>query len=172
MTMAPIPNPPPKLSTGQKATGVTAVIGAAVLLATPLVARWEGTINVGYRDPINIATACTGHTGWEVIVGKRYSKAECDAFLDADLNIAARDVRKCITVDLTPKTYAALISFTFNVGGGALCKSTLARKFNTGDYWGGCAQLSKWTYAGGKQWKGLVRRRADERQLCEAGLLR
>jgi hypothetical protein len=32
---------------------------------------------------------------------------------------------------------------------------------------GACAELSRWTYAGGKQLPGLVRRRAAERQLCE-----
>ena len=65
---------------------------------------------------------------------------------------------------------AAFLSFAFNVGNGAFCGSTLTRKANAGDMPGACAELSRWTYAGGKQMPGLVIRRAAERQLCERGL--
>ncbi|MDK8313966.1 MAG: lysozyme, partial [Klebsiella aerogenes] len=30
-------------------------------------------------------------------------------------------------------------------------------------------ELQRWTYAGGKQWKGLITRREIERQVCEWG---
>ncbi|WP_370551208.1 lysozyme [Comamonas sp. CMM02] len=65
-----------------------------------------------------------------------------------------------------------LFSFGFNVGEGegAFCKSTLVRKANAGDVQGACAELSRWTYADGKQLPGLVQRRAAERQMCEGGL--
>ncbi len=31
---------------------------------------------------------------------------------------------------------------------------------------GACDQLRRWTYAGGKQWKGLMTRREIEREVC------
>ncbi|MED8664102.1 hypothetical protein Q5578_13725 [Escherichia coli] len=31
---------------------------------------------------------------------------------------------------------------------------------------GACDQLRRWTYAGGKQWKGLMTRREIEREIC------
>ncbi len=44
--------------------------------------------------------------------------------------------------------------------------STLLRKINQGDIKGACDQLRRWTYAGGKQWKGLMTRREIEREIC------
>jgi GH24 family phage-related lysozyme (muramidase) len=45
-----------------------------------------------------------------------------------------------------------------------------ARKANAGDMPGACAELSRWTRAGGNELPGLVKRRAAERELCERGL--
>ena len=44
------------------------------------------------------------------------------------------------------------------------------RKANAGNIEGACAELSRWTYASGKQLPGLVKCRSAPRQLCEAGL--
>lgn len=63
---------------------------------------------------------------------------------------------------------AALYSFTYNVGVSAFRSSTLLKKLNNGDRKGACDELRKWTWAGGKQWKGLQTRREIERELCRA----
>ncbi|ELI8160614.1 glycoside hydrolase family protein, partial [Yersinia enterocolitica] len=47
--------------------------------------------------------------------------------------------------------------------------STLLHRINQGDTAGACDQLRRWTYAGGKPWKGLQNRREIERELCLAG---
>ncbi|WP_252500917.1 glycoside hydrolase family protein, partial [Escherichia coli] len=39
-------------------------------------------------------------------------------------------------------------------------------QINQGDIKGACDQLRRWTYAGGKQWKGLMTRREIEREVC------
>lgn len=65
---------------------------------------------------------------------------------------------------------AAFLSFAFNVGDDAFCRSTLVRMVNAGDINSACAELSRWTYASGTQLPALVRRRAAERQLCEQEL--
>ncbi len=65
---------------------------------------------------------------------------------------------------------AALASFVYNVGETQFSRSTLLRKLNAGDVKGACAELSRWVYAGGKVYKGLVNRRMAERELCEQGL--
>ena len=59
--------------------------------------------------------------------------------------------------------------FTYNVGSGAFASSTLLKKLNAGDVPGACKELQRWTYAGGKQWKGLITRREIEREVCEWG---
>ncbi len=73
--------------------------------------------------------------------------------------------------------YAALVSFVFNAGAGALRSSTLRRRLNAGDYDCVPSELAKWVKAtdpntGRKvSLAGLVRRRAAEGELWlrEAG---
>lgn len=148
---------------------VAAVGGAAVALAIPLVQKYEGTVLRTYRDPVGIITACTGHTGPELRDGQAFTRQQCEEMLYKDLAKHA-DALSCVRVPLTDGQRAAFLSFAFNVGDAAFCGSTLVRKANAGDIDGACAELSRWVYASGKQLPGLVKRRAAERQLCEAGL--
>ena len=148
---------------------IATIGGAAMVLAVPLVQKYEGTVLRSYRDPVGIVTACTGHTGPELKMGQAYTRQQCEDMLYKDLAQHA-DALACIRQPLTDGQRAAFVSFAFNVGEGAFCGSTLVRKANAGDFDGACAELSRWTYAGGKQLPGLIKRRAAERQLCEAGL--
>ena len=122
-----------------------------------------------YRDPIGIVTACVGHTGPELRMGQRYTRQQCEDMLYGDLLKHAQAL-DCIKQPMTDGQKAAFVSFAFNVGNKALCDSTLARKANAGDMAGACAELSRWTRAGGRELPGLVKRRAAERELCERGL--
>jgi lysozyme len=72
-------------------------------------------------------------------------------------------------VPLNEYQRAALYSFTYNVGTEAFSKSTLLKKLNAGDQSGACDELRRWKLAGGKKWKGLIKRREIERSLCLAG---
>jgi len=149
---------------------LAAKIGAgATALAVPLVMLYEGTVLQSYRDPIGIITACVGHTGPELRMGQKYTRQQCEDMLYGDLlkHAAALD---CIKRPMTDGQKAAFLSFAFNVGNKAFCDSTLARKANAGDMAGACAELSRWTRAGGRELPGLVKRRAAERELCERGL--
>ena len=152
-----------------KAKLIAAIVAAAAALAVPLVAKYEGTVQTTYRDPIGIITACTGQTGPELVMGQTFTSEQCEEMLYKDL-FKHSAALECIKAPLTDGQKAALLSFAFNVGNGAFCGSTLTRKANAGDMPGACAELSRWTYAGGKQMPGLVIRRAAERQLCERGL--
>ncbi|PRG74053.1 glycosyl hydrolase, partial [Burkholderia multivorans] len=69
------------------------------------------------------------------------------------------------------------VSFAYNVGAGAYCGSTTAKRFNAGDWKGACRALNEadngrpqWVTAGGRVLPGLVKRRAEERALCERDL--
>lgn len=44
--------------------------------------------------------------------------------------------------------------------------SVIAKFMESVDINGACDQLRRWTYAGGKQWKGLMTRREIEREVC------
>lgn len=155
----------PKTSSLPGSLGAKVLVGA-VALAAPLVMYFEGKVNRVYVDPVQILTSCYGHTGPELKPGQVFTDQQCLEQLGEDLAEANDGVNACIKAPLTDNQRAALISFTFNVGQGQLCKSTLARKANAGLPF--CSELSKWTFAGGRQLPGLVKRREAERRLCEA----
>jgi lysozyme len=163
------------MSTRQKLVALVSAPCAALLLTQ--LPKFEGTVLRGYRDPIGVVTACTGHTK-SAVLGRPYTPAECDALLVDDLVDKAAAVLQCTPV-LQGQTYrlAAATSFAFNVGITAYCGSTTARRFNAGDYAGACKALNEsdtgkpqWVTARGKPLPGLVKRRAIERQLCEGKL--
>ena len=61
----------------------------------------------------------------------------------------------------------ALLSIGFNIGGRALCRSTLVRLLNAGQpaaIW--CKQILRWDKAGGRKIRGLTRRREAEYKVC------
>lgn len=156
----------------QLPTSVKARVGAAILTlssvgAIGLVAH-EGMRRVAYVDPVGIVTVCAGHTRTAKL-GQVKTEAECAALMQQDVKQAEADVRRLVKVPLTQAQFDSLVSFTFNVGGGSLASSTLLKKINANDCWGAGAEFDKWTYAGGKQLPGLVKRRADERKHWETG---
>jgi lysozyme len=58
--------------------------------------------------------------------------------------------------------FDALVSFSFNLGLGALQSSTMRMKYNRGDIAGVAEEILKWNKAGGRVLPGLVKRRAAE----------
>ncbi|EID8049440.1 lysozyme [Salmonella enterica] len=129
----------------------------------------EGRRYTPYRDVAGVLTVCDGHTGKDIIPGKRYTDAECDALLEKDLKRVKAQVDPLIKVSIPESERAAFYSFAYNVGTGAFARSTLLKKLNAGDHAGACNELKRWTYAGGRQWKGLVTRREIEREVCAWG---
>lgn len=157
--MSPLDRP------GSRLVAKLGAAAAAALLS--MVSAFEGTALRAYRDPIGVLTACSGHTGPDVRAGATYTREQCAAMLETDLVDHWDRIRPCIKVPLSDGEKTAYVSFAFNVGSGAFCGSTLARRLNAGDHPGACAELSRWTLAGGKQLPGLVTRRAAERAMCE-----
>lgn len=147
--------------------GLKATVGAgAAAMLLSIVPQFEGMVLRGYKDPIGIVTACAGHTK-TAILGRPYTRAECAALLEQDLVEHAKGLQQCVKVPLNAGQTAAFVSFTYNVGVGAFCRSTMVRKLNAGDYEGACNELPKWTKAGGRVLPGLVKRRAAEQAICE-----
>lgn len=141
------------------------VSGAGVLSAAGLIliAVMEGFSPVPYKDPVGIPTDGFGNTH---DVGKNKSVPEHLNQLLLNTSSAGKAVSRCIKQPMTQNQYDAFVSFTFNVGEGAFCSSTLVKRFNAGDAEGACDELLRWVYAGGKKLKGLEARRQKERELC------
>lgn len=145
---------------------IAASVAGSVSIAGVLIQSQEGIKYTTYLDPVGIPTVCAGVTGPDVKMGKTYTKQECDALLYKHMQPAIKAVDESVKVKLNDYQKAALYSFTYNTGVGAFKSSTLLKKLNAGNTKGACDELRRWTYAGGKQWKGLVTRREIERELC------
>ena len=85
-----------------------------------------------------------------------------------DAQIAERAVLRLIRVPLTNGQFDALVSFTFNLGGGALQRSTLRRKVNREEHAAVPCEFRKWVSAGGRKLRDLIRRRNAEAMLYSA----
>ena len=83
--------------------------------------------------------------------------------------MAERAVLRLITVPLSDGQFDALVSFTFNLGSGALQRSTLRRKVNRQEYEDAALEFGKWVWAGGRRLKGLINRRKAEAALFLSG---
>jgi lysozyme len=160
----------PRFTKAQKVTG--GAIAAALAIATPVIMSWEGKRNIAYADIVGVPTVCYGHTGAGTgKVGSRKTDAECKTLLADDVQKHMRPILKCVPgLASRPNQLAASTILTFNIGTGGFCRSTAARRFNAGDWRGGCEAFMMWTRAGGRTVNGLVRRRRDERRICLAGL--
>lgn len=145
---------------------------AAAALATAIAIPAEGLRQWAYLDPPGVLTVCYGHTGADVVKGKKYSLAECDAFLTADMKTAIEIVERCVP-GLPVGPLAAFADATFNIGSRLVCdtkNSTAARLLKAGDIVGACKQLPRWNKArvGGVMvaLPGLTKRRAKEQEVC------
>lgn len=84
------------------------------------------------------------------------------AWCRAKLAKCIETVRKLCPVPLTDSQTAALADFVYNCGGGNLQISALRQAVIRGDHERVPDQFMRWTKAGGRELKGLVRRRKAE----------
>lgn len=142
-------------------TGST--IAAAALVQ--FVGGWEGKRLEAYQDVVGVWTVCQGLTHG-VKPGDKYTSAQCDKMFLFELSVFERQLDRCLLAEVPAGMKIALISWTYNVGATAACRSTLVRKANSGDLRGACNELPRWNRAGGRVIKGLTNRRLSERSLC------
>jgi lysozyme len=135
-----------------------------------LIKNFEGCVLTAYPDPGTGGDPWTigyGHTGPDVHKGVTWTQAQADAALVNDLQRFEQGVNDMISRNLTPNQFAALVSFAYNVGLGALQGSTLLKDVNAGDFTAAAGEFGKWVNGGSGPLPGLVRRRGAERQLFE-----
>ena len=135
-----------------------------------LIKRYEGYKTTPYRCPAGLYTVGYGH-----VIGnglqlpdewnRTFSLGEIDELLRTDLARFERGVLRYCTVYITQSQFDSLVSFSFNLGLGVLQRSTLRQKLNRGNYDGASKEFLRYTKAGGKVLKGLVRRRQAEYNL-------
>lgn len=137
-------------------------LSAAALIG---IAVHEGYRENAYLDIVGVPTIGFGTTENVKIGDKTDPVAALQrVFVDAQKFEGA--VKQCITVPLTQNEYDSFLSLSYNIGSGAFCRSTLARKLNSGDYKGACDEILRWNRAGGKVVRGLTIRREKEHKQC------
>lgn len=130
-----------------------------------LIKRFEGCRLETYRCSAGALTIGYGHTGSDVKPGMMITQAQAEAYLAADLKRFERAVDKT-RLDLTQRSFDALVSFAYNCGVGNLSK--LCKKGRT--QWEIAAKILTYNRAGGKVIDGLTRRRKEEAELFKSGI--
>ena len=135
--------------------------------------QWEGLKTKAYKDAGGVWTIGYGHTAMAgspvPYQGQVITAAEAENILLKDLMQYEAAVANNVNVKLNDNQFAALVSFTFNVGINAFKKSKLLKKLNNGNFDAVPTELMKWNKAGGKKLQGLVNRRRAEGYLWMEG---
>lgn len=146
--------------------------------AIRLIKHHEGVRYKPYRDVAQLWTVGVGHLMYPDQLKldragrleyqlhpndqRTFLKEEVDELLRSDLHRFESGVTRLCPVRLTQGQFNALVSFSFNVGLGALQRSTLRQKVNRQE-WERCTEcFLKYNKVGGVVFRGLVRRRRDE----------
>jgi len=134
-----------------------------------LIKQFEGCELTAYKCPAGVWTIGYGWTGTvngkPVGAGMSINQVMADDLLTKGVVPYENGVNRLVTAPLTQNQFDALVDFAYNLGVGALEKSTLLKKLNAGDYRGAADEFPKWNKAGGKVLPGLVKRREAERAL-------
>lgn len=139
-----------------------------------MIAEFEGVVLHLYEDVAGHASIGVGHlvhTGnitdadRKGPFGKGITRAQAMDLLHKDAQRMVQAVRDAVTVPLNQAQFDALVSFTFNVGAGALRKSTLLQRVNAKDFAHCEEAFLRFNKAGGKVFAGLTRRRQAEADL-------
>lgn len=144
------------------------VIAALTLSASAFVGI---LVHEGYRDraytpvPGDVPTIGFGTTDG-VKMGDTTTPTRAVQRALADTSKFEGAVKRCVTVPLHQYEYDAYVSFSYNVGSGAFCGSTLVRLLNARDYAGACEQIMRWDKFKGQPLAGLTERRRKEYKQC------
>lgn len=126
----------------------------------------EGCLLHPYKDSTGKPTIGVGHL---ILPHENFDGGitlqEAEELLRNDMSSAVKSVCRLITRSLSDNQYSALLSFTFNEGGGTLQRSTLRKKCNRSEDDAMPTEFVKYCYAGGKKRLGLLRRRVAEAKL-------
>ena len=164
-------NPQPKTP-----SKTPAIIAAAVLIAAPMAAHFEGYRGRAYYDPAHILTVCYGDTA-NIDPARIYSRDECAARLRARM---ARDfapqLLHCMPQlnDMRRKyVFGALLDASYNAGAGGVCRSPMAAHVRAGQWTAACWAFVGWRVSARNRrtgqritYPGLVTRRKMEKQTC------
>ncbi|WP_420809755.1 lysozyme [Entomohabitans teleogrylli] len=135
-----------------------------------LIGNAEGCRLEPYMCPAGVLTDGIGNTHG-VKSGERKSYEQIAADWEQNIQEAERCVNRYANGrQLSDDTFSAVTSITFNVGCGAMQKSTLYRLLRQNDIGAACNEFPRWVYSNKVKLPGLVKRRDAEKKLCAEGV--
>ena len=139
-------------------------LSAAALVG---IALHEGYSSTAYTPvPGDVPTVGFGTTEG-VKLGQSITPERALVRLLADAGKFEQAVKRCAPVPMYPHEFSAFVSTTYNIGEGAFCRSTMAKRLNAGDYKGACAAILMWDKFKGAPLPGLTKRRKAEKEMCD-----
>ena len=140
-----------------------------------LIKKYEGFASRPYLDAVGVPTIGYGNTfypdGRKVTLQDKSINEQDATFLLAVIVSEFEDgVDKLVTKPLKPHQFDALVSFAYNLGLGALKESRLLYKINinTNDAYIP-NEFTRWVKAGGRELRGLAKRRVEEANIYYNG---
>jgi lysozyme len=132
-----------------------------------LIKFFEGLELTAYKCSAGVWTIGIGTTiykdGTKVKKGDIISEAFAIELFQNDIKKFEKQVSSLLTTKVNQNQFDALVSFAYNLGGGALSGSTLLKKINKNPNDGTIIfEFEKWVNAGGVKLEGLVKRRKAE----------
>lgn len=120
---APIPLPSTSTSLDINAAGVA------------LITEFEGCKTASYKDIAGIWTIGYGSTGPDIVEGMVWTRQQCFDRFQHDLNQQfCPGVAKLVKVPVTSNQFSAVVCLAYNIGLGALSKSTMLARLNEGKF--------------------------------------
>lgn len=141
-------------------------------MAMDLAKQFEGCRLDAYPDPVygwRRATVGYGATGPSIAEGTTWTQEQADADLLYRMRGIGAHVDTIVTVPISDEQKAALCDLAYNIGLGALERSTLLACVNAGHMQGAADQFPLWNKADGEVLDGLTKRRDAERALFTLG---
>jgi len=132
-----------------------------------LIKQFEGCKLTAYKDIVGIWTIGYGTTaaaglGIEPAKGMTITQDRAEDLLRQGIDKFAAKVDELITAKVNQNERGAVICLAYNIGCGALSKSTVLRELNAGNKDRAAAAFKMWNKAGGEIVQGLVNRRNAE----------
>jgi GH24 family phage-related lysozyme (muramidase) len=132
-----------------------------------LIKQYEGLVLHAYKavKTEKYFTIGYGHYGVDVRENSVINQSEAEQYLKMDLKKFENGVNESVKVSLNQNQYDSLVSLAYNIGVTGFKTSDLVNKLNHADYKGASNEFDRWVHSKGKVLKGLVVRRAKEKEL-------
>lgn len=159
-------------------TQIRSAVGVLVLAASTLVGL---AVHEGYRGeayvPVvgDVPTIGFGTTAGVKMGDKTNPVRSLMRMLEEVEDVYAAGVKKCVTVPLYPHEYEAFVRLAYSVGVPTFCRKAKPGKpdnlidlINKGKYSEACERIEAFKYGPGRKvLPGLVKRRVEERAVCD-----